>query len=62
MTITTVAASKATQQQLRAAAALLGISVAALLERMANGAGPAGGENIVDWAQRLADANKKTGA
>lgn len=58
MSTTTVAASKTTQQRLKAAAALLGISVAALLERLAAGDGPPFGENIVDWAQRLA-ADKK---
>ena len=58
MTTTTVSASKATQRELKASAALLGISVAALLERLAAGDGPPAGENVVDWAQRLAGSKK----
>lgn len=50
---TTVAATPSTQRQLKAAAALLGCTVAELLARIAAGQGPTPGENVVDWAQRL---------
>lgn len=52
--LTTVAAKQETQRELRAAAALLGVTVADLLARIAQGHGPTKGENVVDWAQRLA--------
>ena len=51
--LTTVAAKQETQRELRAAAALLGVTVADLLARIAQGDGPTNGENVVDWAQRL---------
>ena len=51
--LTTVAAKQETQRELRAAAALLGVTVADLLARIAQGNGPKKGENVVDWAQLL---------
>lgn len=48
-----------TKDQLRAAAALLGINAGDLLARLADGDGPPQGENLVDWAQRLAAEKAK---
>lgn len=52
---TTVAAKRQTQRELKAAAALLGCTVAELLEMIASGqVQTTAGEGIVDWAQRQA--------
>ena len=58
--MTTVWVDRYTKDQIRAAAALLGITTGELLDRLTRGDGPPQGIALLDWARSVAAQNRPT--